>query len=85
LKCTPLSSGFDPAANGCVSVASGGNYLNDWEQCSNSNQCKNQCCSGTYSGGVFKCTPLSGGYRSDLCSGSPTRHLRASDENAPEN
>ena len=43
--------------------------LTDWTMCSASSQCNNGCCSGTYSGGVLKCTPLNGGYRSDLCVG----------------
>ncbi len=34
--------------------------LGDWTVCSNSNQCTNQCCSGKYSGGVLKCTPVGG-------------------------
>lgn len=80
LKCTPLGSGFDPAANGCVGSSTTTTKLGDWATCSNSNQCSNQCCSGTYSGGVLKCTPLNGGYRSDLCVGSPTRHLRVNDD-----
>ena len=43
--------------------------LTDWTPCSASYQCNNGCCSGTYSGGVLKCTPLNGGYRSDICVG----------------
>jgi predicted carbohydrate-binding protein with CBM5 and CBM33 domain len=80
LKCTPLASGFDPVANGCVGSSTTTTKLGDWATCSNSNQCANQCCSGTYSGGVLKCTPLNGGYRSDICIGSPTRHLRVKDD-----
>jgi hypothetical protein len=29
----------------------------DWELCSINSQCSSGCCSGTYSGGVFQCTP----------------------------
>lgn len=41
----------------------------DWSMCSASSQCNNGCCSGKYSAGVLKCTPLTGGYRSDICVG----------------
>ena len=43
--------------------------LTDWTPCSASSQCNNGCCSGMYSGGILKCTPLTGGYRSDICVG----------------
>jgi len=59
LKCTPLGSGFNPAANGCVGGGSG--QLGDWASCTSSSQCMNQCCSSKYSGGVYKCTPLAPG------------------------
>ena len=39
----------------------------DWVQCSSNSQCTNGCCSGMYSGGVLKCTPLSGGFNSAIC------------------
>jgi len=40
----------------------------DWEFCSTSSQCNNGCCSSEYSDdGQLKCTPLDGGFRSDLC------------------
>ncbi|KAL3770047.1 hypothetical protein ACHAWU_005874 [Discostella pseudostelligera] len=42
----------------------------NWTPCTCSSQCNNGCCSGKYSGGVLKCTPLTGGYRSDICVGS---------------
>ena len=32
--------------------------LGDWVQCSSNSQCRNGCCSGQYSGGMLKCTPL---------------------------
>jgi hypothetical protein len=42
--------------------------LGDWAQCSRNSQCRNGCCSGMYSGGVFKCTPLSGGgFNPSIC------------------
>ena len=59
LKCTPLSAGFNPTVNGCVS---GQQLLSDWSMCSTSSQCNSACCSGKYSGGTLKCTPLSGGF-----------------------
>ena len=50
--------------NGCTSAPS----LRDWEQCSKNSQCRNGCCSGMYSGGVLKCTPLSGGvFNPNIC------------------
>jgi len=42
----------------------------DWETCTSSNQCRNQCCSGKYSGGVLKCTPVGGFKPSEGCVGS---------------
>ena len=36
----------------------GGTKLGDWALCSSSSQCSNGCCSGKYSGGDLKCTPL---------------------------
>ena len=71
LKCTPLSPGFNPSANGCVASAGGnsgggggggGGNLGDWSRCSSSSQCSNGCCTSKYSNGVLKCTPLSPGY-----------------------
>ncbi len=44
--------------------------FSDWTQCTSSSQCTSGCCSGTYSAGVLKCTPLTGGYRLDICVGS---------------
>ena len=42
--------------------------LGDWAQCSRNSQCRNGCCSGMYSGGVLKCTPLSGGvFNPSIC------------------
>ena len=34
----------------------------DWSQCSSSSQCGSGCCSGKYSNGVLKCTPLGSGF-----------------------
>lgn len=78
-KCTPLSGGF--RADICIvapaptpTPPSGTGTLGDWTQCTASSQCQNGCCSGTYSGGVNKCTPV-GGFRSDICivgGGGPT-------------
>jgi mannan endo-1,4-beta-mannosidase len=48
-----------------------GGSLGDWTVCSTSSQCRNGCCSGTYSGGVFKCTPLNGGFNPSICTGGP--------------
>lgn len=36
--------------------------LTDWTMCTSSSQCNNGCCSGKYSGGVLKCTPLNSGF-----------------------
>jgi len=36
--------------------------LGDWALCSSSSQCSNGCCSGKYSGGALKCTPLGQGF-----------------------
>ena len=44
--------------------------LGEWALCTNSNQCSNQCCSGKYSGGVLKCTPVGGFKTSEGCVGS---------------
>ena len=44
--------------------------LGDWEQCSSNSQCRNGCCSGMYSNGVLKCTPLSGGFNPNVCMAS---------------
>jgi hypothetical protein len=46
--------------------------LGDWEQCSSNSQCMNGCCSGMYSNGVLKCTPLSGGFNPNICMAGPT-------------
>jgi hypothetical protein len=43
--------------------------LGDWVGCVNSNQCANQCCSGKYSDGVLKCTPVGGFETSEGCVG----------------
>ncbi|KAL7444950.1 hypothetical protein ACHAXH_008268 [Discostella pseudostelligera] len=54
-------------------VSTPSSYLTDWTVCSNSNQCANQCCSGKYSGGVLKCTPVGGFKTSEGCVGSPSK------------
>ncbi|KAL7568968.1 hypothetical protein ACA910_021261 [Epithemia clementina (nom. ined.)] len=84
LKCTPLSSGFNPAENGCVAGST--TLLGDWSTCSASSQCANRCCSGMYSNGVLKCTPLSSGFNPSTngCVGG-RRNLRGNDEDAPVN
>ena len=80
LKCTPLNGGY--RSDMCIGPAPGGSTtttLGDWTVCSNSRQCRNGCCSGQYSSGVLKCTPLNGGYRSDICvaPGPGARYLRS--------
>lgn len=67
LKCTPLNGGF--RSDICVSGSgSGSSQLGDWAFCSTSSQCQNGCCSSRYSNdGELKCTPLNGGFRSDIC------------------
>ena len=75
-KCTPLSGGFNP--NICMAgtgtppaptpTPPTTGSLGDWAQCSRNSQCRNGCCSGMYSGGVLKCTPLSGGvFNPSIC------------------
>jgi hypothetical protein len=39
----------------------------DWEHCLLNTECISRCCSGTYSGGALKCTPLSGGFNPSIC------------------
>lgn len=72
LKCTPLNGGYRSdlcvGGSGAPPPAPSTGSLGDWSQCSASSQCRNGCCSGTYSGGVLKCTPV-GGYRADMCVG----------------
>lgn len=52
----------------------------EWETCTDSTQCKNQCCSSKYSDGVLKCTPVGGFKPSEGCVGSATRRLRGNNE-----
>jgi len=44
----------------------------DWQTCSTSTECQNQCCSSKYSDGVLKCTPVGGFKTSEGCVGSST-------------
>mmetsp|Transcript_1188 Transcript_1188/g.2097 ORF Transcript_1188/g.2097 Transcript_1188/m.2097 type:complete len:166 (+) Transcript_1188:246-743(+) len=60
-ECISLIIGFD-SDDYCVTSLKG-----DWELCSSSSECHNGCCSNHYSEGLYKCTPLDGGFRSDLC------------------
>ncbi len=72
LKCTPfdeseLLGGYrpdicvgDPPTNG------------DWAECSTSSDCDTGCCSGRYSDGLLKCTPISGERMTDICVTSET-------------
>ena len=79
LKCTPVG-GFKPW-EGCVNGSSTStSNLGEWEKCSNSAQCNNQCCSGKYSDGVLKCTPVGGFKPWEGCVGSATRRLRGNNE-----
>jgi len=88
LKCTPVG-GFKPS-EGCVGSSTSTSTsststtstskLGEWQQCSNSKQCNNQCCSGKYSDGVLKCTPVGGFKPSEGCVGSATRRLRGNNE-----
>ena len=70
LKCTPVGGYRSDicVGGGSAPTTPSSGSLGDWTQCSASNQCRNGCCSGTYSGGVLKCTPV-GGYRADMCVG----------------
>eukprot|EP00577_Skeletonema_sp_RCC1716_P026256 CAMPEP_0113415798 /NCGR_PEP_ID=MMETSP0013_2-20120614/24771_1 /TAXON_ID=2843 ORGANISM="Skeletonema costatum, Strain 1716" /NCGR_SAMPLE_ID=MMETSP0013_2 /ASSEMBLY_ACC=CAM_ASM_000158 /LENGTH=157 /DNA_ID=CAMNT_0000302803 /DNA_START=1 /DNA_END=474 /DNA_ORIENTATION=+ /assembly_acc=CAM_ASM_000158 len=65
--------------NGSTSTTST-SKLGEWQQCSNSKQCNNQCCSGKYSDGVLNCTPVGGFKPSEGCVGSATRRLRGNNE-----
>jgi len=55
-----------PKPDFCGNSGSGGGgtvtKLGDWALCSSSSQCSNGCCSGKYSGGALKCTPLGQGF-----------------------
>jgi hypothetical protein len=65
------------------------NKLRAGADCSSSDQCQDGCCSSVESNGVAKCTPVEGGYNSDICipSGSNGRYLRfvGMEENQPLN
>ena len=85
LKCTP-TGGFKPW-EGCVGssatvVSSATPMRGEWEVCGNSNQCINRCCSGKYSGGILKCTPVGGFKPGEGCTGSATRNLRRGGDDA---
>jgi len=54
--------------------------LGEWEKCSDSKQCENQCCSSKWSEGVLKCTPVDGFKPWEGCVGSATRLLRGISE-----
>ena len=45
----------------------------DWVACTDSLQCSNGCCSGTFSQGIYTCTPLDGGYLPGTCIGEGER------------
>ncbi|KAL3765985.1 hypothetical protein ACHAWU_002700 [Discostella pseudostelligera] len=48
----------------------------DWQACHDSLQCSNGCCSKSYSDDrMYKCTPLVGGYRSDMCVGGDANEV----------
>lgn len=57
------------------SSASLAGSFSDWSMCSQSQECTNGCCSGEYSDGVLKCTPLDNGYDPNICVGGQ-RYLR---------
>jgi hypothetical protein len=59
-------------ATGGAAMTTAPSTLGDWTVCSNSNQCINQCCSGKYSGGILKCTPVGGFKTWEGCVGSTT-------------
>ena len=62
-QCTPLSPWFAIESNGCIV-----DHLKpEWHTCDTSAECRvwaeeTGCCSGKYSDGVTKCTPLSPGF-----------------------
>ncbi len=74
LKCTPLDGGFRPdiclGEDGTYMPTTSSTLLGNWEFCSSSSECSNGCCSSQYSDdGKLKCTPLHGGFLSDICVG----------------
>jgi len=68
-KCTPLDGGYKPSTCIGESESEEEKRLGDWEECTNSLQCIDGCCSSTFSQGVNKCTPLDGGYLPGTCIG----------------
>jgi hypothetical protein len=60
------------------------NSLGDWEFCTNSNQCRNQCCSNKYStsDGRLKCTPVGGFKPWEGCLGAPAPAPAPSNSNS---
>jgi hypothetical protein len=53
--------------------------LADWSACSSSSQCSNGCCSGKYSGGTLKCTPLGSGFNPSANGCVSRRRLRGNE------
>jgi len=41
--------------------------LSDWVLCSSSEECMTGCCASAYDDGRFKCTPMDGAFRPDVC------------------
>ena len=64
--CSPSSD--DDGTTGDEGDDGDGTLLGDWELCSVSSECTNGCCSSQYSDdGQLKCTPLDGGFDSNIC------------------
>jgi hypothetical protein len=60
--------GSAPAPAPVPAPTSSSGSRGDWELCGSSRECRNGCCSSRYSNdGRLKCTPLSGGFRPDIC------------------
>ena len=66
------------------STSTGGILYGDWEFCTNSNQCRNQCCSNKYStsDGRLKCTPVGGFKPWEGCLGAPAPAPAPSNSNS---
>ena len=64
-KSIELSSSITIGSNSTIPEG----LLGDWEGCDSSLKCSNGCCSSTFSQGLYKCTPLDGGYLPGTCIG----------------
>ena len=97
-KCTPLSPWFNQRTNECVfdvpatyaPTPAPNSSKSDWAVCSENGECRawaegTGCCTGKYSGGVPKCTPLSPWFneRTNECVANATTATTAAPNAAP--